>query len=185
MKNKNKTKKGFSIAEAMLSIFILVVGLTATVTLLSSSIKNSINSRDEIIASQLAQEGAEIIINLRDNNILNSQGEYERIPDSSIEFCVDRTDDTQGDPTFRQEASQCGDYKLYSNNTDDIGYYHNSSLTPTKFLRKIRVDDTDELDGKVIKVFVSWNGTDFPSVEEDCIPANKCVQVESVLINRQ
>ena len=63
---------GFSMLEAMVSIFILLVGVTGSLVLVSSGITNFNISKNRIIASNLAQEGLEIVHNIRDNNWLAS-----------------------------------------------------------------------------------------------------------------
>lgn len=66
-------QEGFTLLEAMVSIFILLVGVTGSLVLVSSGITNLNVSKNRLIASNLAQEGLEIVHNIRDNNWLNSR----------------------------------------------------------------------------------------------------------------
>ena len=65
---ENKKRKGFSIGEVLLAIFVLSIGMIATFSLFNAGIKNLQNERDLIVASLLAQEGVEVVRNIRDNN---------------------------------------------------------------------------------------------------------------------
>ena len=65
---KTCSLKAFSMPEVILSVFILSVGLVSVVAVMSGSLRHSLTSRDEIIASGLAQEGIELVRNNRDND---------------------------------------------------------------------------------------------------------------------
>jgi len=69
---KKEYKKGFSIGEVLIAAFILTVGVVSAVTLLTRSIVDTIDSRNLVIASQLAQEGTELVRNQRDNNTVTA-----------------------------------------------------------------------------------------------------------------
>lgn len=74
-KIQNSNEGGFSLLEAMLSIFILLMGITAAMSLVSGGVRGLTLSKNRLIATNLAQEGLEIIHNVRDNNWLNSKNE--------------------------------------------------------------------------------------------------------------
>lgn len=61
---------GFSIQEVMISMFIVSVGLVTIIQLFSTGFINSAADRDRIVAAGLAQEGLEIVKNIRDNNLV-------------------------------------------------------------------------------------------------------------------
>lgn len=168
-------KKGFSIGEVILSAFVLAVGIVAVIGLISNSIRHSIDSRDEIIASHLAQEGVELARNIRDNNWANNQA-YDFGIATNNNTCIDYSVDTAGDPIL---SFPCASYKLYYNNTS--GRYTHSSLgtSLTKFSRKIIISDTTAPvpPGKVIESKVWWGSTDPAS----CTVGNKCVSAISIL----
>ncbi|MEA2007130.1 MAG: prepilin-type N-terminal cleavage/methylation domain-containing protein [Patescibacteria group bacterium] len=67
IKNSNS---GFTLIEIILVLAITAVGFTAIYALYASNIKHEVESRYEIIASNLAQEGVEIIRNRRDEEIM-------------------------------------------------------------------------------------------------------------------
>lgn len=61
--NKNS---GFSLMEVMAAIFIIIMGLLAALLLVSRSIYISNSSTLRLIAANLAQEGIEVVKNMRD-----------------------------------------------------------------------------------------------------------------------
>lgn len=81
MNKKNITKKGFSIGEVMIAMFILVTGIIGAVFLSAKSTAQIGDSRNAIIAASLAQEGVELVRNIRDNSVTQETcgtGESER-----------------------------------------------------------------------------------------------------------
>ena len=70
---------GFSIAEVIIAAAVITVGILATLNLLYSSRNTERGNRDFIVAAQLAQEGVEIVRNVRDNNFASGGGGYADI----------------------------------------------------------------------------------------------------------
>lgn len=75
----SKQLPGFSIAEVLIAAAVITVGVLATLNLLYSSRTNERGNRDYIVAAQLAQEGVEIVRNVRDNNFAAGGGGYADI----------------------------------------------------------------------------------------------------------
>lgn len=65
-----KRKKGFSLMEVMAAMFVVTAGLVVVIELFSKGIINSGMDRDRIVAAGLAQEGLEIVKNIRDNSLV-------------------------------------------------------------------------------------------------------------------
>lgn len=70
MKNLIHNKKAFSLIEVLIAIFIISIGITGAVSLISYSISAVAISKSQIITANLAQEGLEIVRNIRDSNWL-------------------------------------------------------------------------------------------------------------------
>ena len=81
MKNFPYTHKqtAFTIIESMVAISILFVAITGPLTLLNNSIISSRVARDRVRATYLAQEGIELVRNIRDNDSINNRGWLETI----------------------------------------------------------------------------------------------------------
>ena len=64
-----KKNAGFSLIGVIVSLFIIAIGLTGIVSLSSMSLKSSTTSKMRLIASGLAQEGVEVVRDLRRANV--------------------------------------------------------------------------------------------------------------------
>jgi Tfp pilus assembly protein PilV len=71
--NIKKLISGFTILEVVISIGIITVGLLGVSSLVLQNIQVEVNNRDYLIASMLAQEGLELVRNIRDVNCYNNR----------------------------------------------------------------------------------------------------------------
>lgn len=168
-----KNKKGFSILEVLAAVFVLSIGITAVLSLMSNSISNSVDSRNSIIASALAQEGAELVRNIRDNNFLGVYGSTDPFYGlGEGDYSVDYVNGIEN-------ASSQDDYRL---NYDNDGFYVHSASggIQTRFLRKINVEEDIANSGKKITSMVIWRGTNFPQ-PSDCNMGSGCIYAEEIL----
>lgn len=67
-------KKGFTIIEALIAVFILVVAIVGPLSLSSRGLQSARIARDQVTGSYLAQEGIDYIRYLRDNGALEMLG---------------------------------------------------------------------------------------------------------------
>lgn len=67
--NKNK---GFTIIETLIAITILMIAIAGPLVVASKGLTGALASRDQMIASNLAQESMETVKNKRDNNLAAS-----------------------------------------------------------------------------------------------------------------
>jgi type II secretory pathway pseudopilin PulG len=190
MFKKNKLKKaylvkkqGFSIMEVMLAAAVLTIGLVAVIALISSSIRNSANSRDQIIATDLMQEGLELVRNVRDNNqaqifggSLETGKVFEYFPNDNTACKIDKNFG-YGIDKIDYDAT---DFSLKLNNN----FYEHTSGTSTKFSRRIIIEDFNGT-GRKITSIVTWNSTNPPILTTTCNIANKCVWAETILTDRE
>lgn len=84
MKNslRRKTNVGFSLIEVLIAVFLIGVAFVGVVAFFNSSIQSNLESKNELIAAGLAQEGSELVRNLRDYYILNGET-WSEIVDSA------------------------------------------------------------------------------------------------------
>ncbi|MFH0969474.1 MAG: prepilin-type N-terminal cleavage/methylation domain-containing protein [Patescibacteria group bacterium] len=170
----NSSKKaGFSLVEVMFSVCVLSIGIVAVLSLMTGNIKNSIESRDAIIASELAQEGIELVRNVRDNNFVNVRTAFEQnFPNNDRDNCkIDKGSDNITD-------CNSGHSKVLNYSS---GFYIHGSGTATKFQRKIAID-YDTWPNPVQATITStvwWNGSS--SSPASCNMATKCIYVEDIL----
>ncbi len=71
-KINKKSETGFTLVETLVAIGILSISILATFTAVQAGLQSSVNVKDTITAYYLAQEGMELIRNIRDDNALNS-----------------------------------------------------------------------------------------------------------------
>lgn len=157
--NRNKKKKGFSLIEVILALFVLTVGIGAVMSLMGANMANSIRNRDAIVATQLAQEGAELIRGEDKNGEITSPaGNYKVDIDADL---------ANG---LLDAAAGSDPYLLYEKSGTRL--YAHSGATPAKFRRKItRGADAENTQQYSVKVW--WGGElDAPA---DCSLATKCV----------
>ena len=69
---KNNTLSAFSLIEVLISIFLITIGFLSGAALLTRSLRDSIDARNQVRAALLAQEGVEMIRNQRDGNCVSS-----------------------------------------------------------------------------------------------------------------
>lgn len=73
----NKTMKtderGFTLVEALVALFVLLLAVTPAFWLSSSSVNLAASVRNNLIAANLAQEGIEVIRAMRDRNWFTAQ----------------------------------------------------------------------------------------------------------------
>jgi prepilin-type N-terminal cleavage/methylation domain-containing protein len=71
--NKYKNS-GFTLVEVMVAIFVFVVGITAVIYLIAKETSFVKTSDDRLTAVYLAQEGIELVRNIREENWINGRG---------------------------------------------------------------------------------------------------------------
>ena len=180
-----KNIKGFLITEVILSLFVLTIGLTTTIALISSSLRQSFDNRDTIIAVELAQEGVELVRNVRDNGFINGPGTppgpFYKFRDQKhcrIDYTVDYTADLDCTGSLRGAAYYALAY---------TGGFYKHIGAVGKFFRYVYIDYNNASETATVKSFVYWGGLFTPpnsgGSTADCIIANKCVFTEIFLTN--
>ena len=193
-KNKNLFKKGFSIGEVLMAAFVLTVGIVAVLTLLVSSINHLIDARKNIIAAKLAEEGIELVRNMRDNNAVTSGCRAFANTGSCKQFPASSKDDCRID--YRNESPSCNSAQKNLLCIDKQGrYYHKDGVCVggsqfnTEFQRII-IFDFDPTDSNnddnpdktlVVKSIVSWNGSEPSADINACKTSSKCAYAQATL----
>tara|TARA_Y100000310_G_C20453168_1_gene701754 strand:- start:176 stop:718 length:543 start_codon:yes stop_codon:yes gene_type:complete len=153
MKNNN-SQKGFTFIELIIVFFVLIVGILGVYRFVDYPISQAPINEAKLTATYLAQEGVELVRNMRDTNFLKGGVLYSdgliNNPDCK-EFSggcrIDYNDDydTVGlitvDPDILLQR-------------DGNGFYNYSDGTQTKFQRIIIIED--ETDYLGVKVEVTW-----------------------------
>ena len=178
-----------------MAIFVLSIGMIATFSLFNKGIKNLQNERDLIVASLLAQEGVEVVRNIRDNNWaardftdIAKQNDPPVFRDilyannSTTKNCsIDYNTEKLLSTICASSANVSGNRKISLD-----GYFYKTLSTNSKFRRKVTLESTDGngeySTGAEITSMVIWSGGNFPDIS-NCTIVSKCVFSQSILTN--
>lgn len=199
--NAYKKQKGFTIIELIISIFILSIAVVGVFGAFSMIVILTSDATNRLTATYLAQEGMEIIRNIRDSNWLNMDANPGMASwDDYISSCegsgceVDFT-------TTGSVSNPIRPYTLSGNylNKNVNGFYSYGSGTATKFKRKITVSPIQDVDGKsdhilMVITRVAWDQKATvlgpsrlaeTSINADCAGSNSsnCITIEETLYN--
>ncbi|PIS38825.1 MAG: hypothetical protein COT34_01595 [Candidatus Nealsonbacteria bacterium CG08_land_8_20_14_0_20_43_11] len=155
-----KTSRGFTLLEVLVATFIITISMIGIVGLFQQTVFNTVFSASKLTAAYLAQEGIEIVRNIRDENWLRMRGDLnaqwdENIPDSG---------DWEADYSSHSLVSDYGT-GTNLNLVTGSGFYGYDPGIPTHFKRKITVSKSDisvPADGQpdMIKVIVQVEWTE-------------------------
>lgn len=141
-----KQEKGFTIIEMILTIFIVTVGLLSVYGVSTQILKDTSISISRLTASYLAQEGIEIVRNIRDNNWIKGNSLW-----------------SDGLATGDYEADYINTALQGNSNRnlriDNDGRYNYGSGDTSIFKRTISIQNIDD-DTLGVSVLVSWKEKD-------------------------
>ncbi len=150
---------GLTLMETVIGLGILMIGILASLTLISSSFKFTQHSEDEIVVVNLAREGLEIIRSMRNNQSDSNPNDFN-IFDLTVDtnFIVDSQTNNSNTTMNNNivnasEASNCSQCQLYFKNGQ---YLHDTSGEFTKYRRLIKIEDTSSPYERHIISEVSW-----------------------------
>ena len=149
-----KNKKAFSLIEIVIVLFIISMGLIGILSLIVQNIQSQDYNKNNLIATQLSQEGIELVRRLRDNNFRQGRDFNFGLASVSGEifsYCFDYNDVAL---TISSEAC------LLRIDGDNF-YVHETTGVSSGFSRLIKIELTNEdiAEDVVLKVIseVSWN----------------------------
>jgi len=135
-------KKGFTLIEMVVSIFIIVIAVVGILQVTSKYVQKTKLEKEAYVAALLGQEAIEIVKNIRDTNWITLATWNTGLVDGAYEVDYDDTGLTSDASRF-----------LY---IDSNGFYNYSTGTATIYKRKITlVNGTDKIS---ITVDVFWRG---------------------------
>ena len=144
-------KKGFTLIEVIFAIFLVTVTAFAAFTLIDNTLVAVSSNKIGLTAYYLAQEGIELVRNIRDNNWLESRTGSVAWNDglAAGDWEMDYNDTALSAYTSR--------YLYLENSTKLFSYIEspNSLDEETKFQRKITISDLSS-DIIEVKITVYW-----------------------------
>lgn len=148
LKFQNSSQAAFTLIEMLVVIFIVAIGLVGAISFFNINLNNQFEAKNELIAAGLAQEGADLVRNIRDYNLLKGNAWDQGLASCdavSIDFnslsghtC---TSNTAVCTDSNRRYCQCG----------------GSCTNSTNFTRTINVSSPDS-NSKKITCTVTWKG---------------------------
>lgn len=134
-------RRGFTLMEVIIAVAIIAVGLVAIVALVNLSVSGIRINKSRIIASNLAQEGLEIVRNIRDNNWLSYKRGLSNWKDGLA----------AGDYRAQYDSEALLVFSSTPLKIDSNGFYqYGDSGTNTLFYRKITIQNIDDNQFKAV-----------------------------------
>lgn len=188
MPKDRRKLKGFSLAEVLLSIMVLLFGMLPILQSMVGGTRTSIGSRDIIVASELAQEGIELVKNIKDNNARAAT------PLEPVSWLPDATGSSWNDCRINYDDAavssvgtriSCG-YSSFvlSQSSPSSPFRHGSGGTASKFNRRLFISyDTSNKTVTCLSVVYWGTETDAPTTmanaKSKCIQARSCVSANT------
>lgn len=166
------SERGMTLIETLVAVTILSVAIVAPMSLTIQSLFAAYYARDQVIASNLAQEAIESVRSIRDSNILRIA---MNIPDPTctptdlmcgIPVAADFMIDTRNNEITRCDADGTAACDPLQIDPTQTFYGYGSGWTSTSFLRVVRVEFVDPSFNE-IRVIVTVSKVDnenFPAV---------------------
>lgn len=144
-KNLPCQRRGFTLMEVIVSLAIIITAIISIITLISFSISGIAANKSKIISFGLAQEGLEIVRNIRDNNWLSNKRLESNWRDGLL----------AGNYIVQYNSASLVTFSSVPLKLNSNGFYQYSSGTNTNFYRKIIISDVDANQFKTV-VEVTW-----------------------------
>ena len=146
--------QGFTIIEVLFAIFVLTVGAVGAFALTSQVISTSSAPSSQLVASYLAQEGIEVIRNIRDSNLLAiHKGGAILWTDQLLNVSCEQTAGSDKYYEYEIDHASSSNLDCYASTLlkrDSSGYSYGASID-TVFTRKVTVDP-DETDPNILVI---------------------------------
>jgi type II secretory pathway pseudopilin PulG len=167
-------KSGFSLVEILVVIMFIGIGLVGVLSFFSSSLRSNADAKNELIAAGLAQEGTELVRNIRDYNKLNGNSWYNNLfsnPTAGASLCdsVDYSSFDSSSPFFHKCYNGLGRTYVCLNGGGRYYQCTNGNLEKTDFSRTIGIVRNGDLNsGGSLSVTctVTWNDRTTTAVDQ-------------------
>ncbi len=134
---------GFSLMEVIVSVFLISVGLIGALTLINYTVDSASISSSRLVAANLAQEGIEIVRNLRDSNLEWSSW-YASVVNGDYQVQYNSL-----------ALAPFADTELLLDTNSGLYAYDAGASTPYHFKRKITLQIISAVEVKVVSE-VTW-----------------------------
>ncbi|HNW96289.1 MAG TPA: prepilin-type N-terminal cleavage/methylation domain-containing protein [Candidatus Paceibacterota bacterium] len=160
-----KQNSGFTLIESMIAIALIVSGITGLMVLVNRSMGFSTTAFNELAAANLAQEGIELVRNIRDNNWTQQKNWLTGLQDGTYQVDYHDNELIKYSEEGPEQPLLLEQPLLF----DEIEGYNYTIGDPTFYYRKIELKavNSNEL---IVKSIITWSakgGKNFETVVED------------------
>ena len=145
MNMRKLNRQGFTLMEVIVALGVIIAALVGVMTLVTFSVSSIRVTKSRIIASNLAQEGLEIVRNIRDNNWLN----YKRSAGNWRDGLA------PGNYLVQFDTENLLVFSVTLLKINSAGRYQYNSGSGTPFYRKISIEHIDNNQIKVVSQ-IDW-----------------------------
>lgn len=203
-----KQLPGFSIGEVILAAAVITVGVLTALSLLYSSRSNERGNRDYVVGTQLAQEGAEIVRNIRDNDFAAGGSGFEVAtsnadelfdPTVTREHCLVNLSGSKWSTGARIIDQYLGNTRMCRSNCNATlranAVTNAVVLNGIAYKRYVNIERTTAPDTVSVVSFVYWgtwapadssgfasNAAYVTAMKSQCNRVNKCVYSEAEVL---
>jgi len=169
--NLKKKQKAFTLVEVLIAVSILTIGILSGFILITKVLYNTAVIQDRLTASFLAQEGIELVRQVRDSNFLKiMDGESvewnNRLADGSY-IIESKAESGQSVTLVPIDPGEAPNF-FYDNDTRIYNY--NTTGEPTTFNREIRIETNENHNDEIrVESIMKWTTKriDFTLTVED------------------
>jgi len=148
------TSKGFTLIELVITIAVLSLGIIGVYSAFNPIVVATYNLSSRLTATYLAEEGMEVVRNIRDTNVANAKLWSAELAGCSLGCQLDYKTGTNAQ-LFEDQLKVYDDKNFLVQNAD--GFYGYGDGQKTLFTRKITITQNDSPDIMKVQVQVFWN----------------------------
>lgn len=150
--SRDLSRRGFTLVETLVAIAILMIAIAGPLVIATKGLTSALYSKDQMIASFLAQESMEVIKNVHDNNIAGS-GVQNWL--ANLSGCTEENPcDASGINTSRIQTD-CPDDGCPVYYSGSSGYNAYGDGDQTQFSRRFWIDQI-RAEEQLVHVVVTW-----------------------------
>ncbi|MDD5291290.1 MAG: prepilin-type N-terminal cleavage/methylation domain-containing protein [Patescibacteria group bacterium] len=134
MKTFFKKQSGFSILEIVVAFSIITIGLVGVLSLTTQNVQVEYVNKNNLVASQLAQEGLELTRNIRDNNWLSGNDWDNGITPGNyiVDYAGNITSVEGIEEAKLQQSNDAGEEDYYWHQAGDLDSLFSRLITITQ-----------------------------------------------------
>ncbi len=154
IKDNNNRQRGMTFLELLITAFILTVGISGSLGLIHNTIYSASIAASQLKAAYLAQEGIEVVRNVRDSNWVRDDNWLNNIPEC---LCCEVAYNHGGNEPI--QSCPGGEPRLLKYYNGFYAYSGDSGAVDTIFRRRIKIamENTGTENERLrVEATVSW-----------------------------